>query len=157
MSSSSTREASAERKTVSEVSSREDRAQASPVAALAVLFAVCAGVSLYATVLAGAIPDVDDRSAAGPTLDRVADAASDGGVVAPERLAGIRDRGPTGRRLNVSLVAGGRAWYVGPTVPATQSSAAERVDRVDRADRLVSVRFGPGRVEPGRLSVAVWP
>ncbi|MDS0297961.1 hypothetical protein NDI76_04335 [Halogeometricum sp. S1BR25-6] len=156
MSSSSTREPSTERGTASDASGEGTRAQASPVAALAALFAVCAGVSLYATVLAGAVPVVDERSTAGPTLDRVADAASDGGVVAPARLAEARDRGPAGRRLNVSLAADGREWGVGPAVPGDSSDAADRTNRVDRAGRLVSVRLAPGRVEPGRLSVAVW-
>ena len=161
MSSSSTRESSGADSAVGG-DGRCGRAQSSPVAALAALFAVCAGVSLYATVLAGAVPVVDERSAAGPTLDRVADAASDGGVVAPDRLAATLDRGPAGRRLNVSLVVDGRAWYVGPAIPAARSAAANRADgagganRVDRAGRLVSVRLAPGRVEPGRLSVAVW-
>lgn len=156
MSSSSTRDSSAERGRKSEATGRSGRAQASPVAALAALFAVCAGVSLYATVLAGAIPVVDDRAAADPTLDRVADVTSDGGVVAPDRLAEVRGRGPVGRRLNVSLVAGGRAWHVGPAVPASLSPSTDRTDRADRASRLVSVRLGDARVEPGRLSVVVW-
>lgn len=149
MSSSWTRESSTERgreASASDANGRSDRAQTSPVAALAALFAVCAGVSLYATVLGGAIPVVD-RGVADPTLDRVRDGASDGGVVAPARLAEARDRGPAGRRLNVSLAADGREWHVGPAVPPRVT---------DRADRLVSVRLGPGRVEPGRLSVAVW-
>ncbi|MDS0293559.1 DUF7285 family protein [Halogeometricum luteum] len=165
MSSSSTREPSAERALGGDASGRGARAQASSVAALAALFAVCAGVSLYATVLAGAVPVVDERDAADPTLDRVADAASDGGVVAPDRLSGTPDYRPAGRRVNVTLVADDRVWHAGPAVPPAASAATGRADRtkptghadrIDRAGRLVSVRLGPGCVEPGRLSVAVW-
>lgn len=123
------------------------RAQASPVAALAALFAVCAGVSLYATVLGGSVPLVQGGGVADPTLDRVHDAASDGGVTAPDRLAAATTRGPEGYRLNVSLAVANERWTAGPAAPRSAT---------DRASRLVSVRLAPGRVEPGRLSVVVW-
>ena len=123
------------------------RAQASPIAALAALFAVCAGLSLYATVLGGSVPLVQGGGVADPTLDRVHDAATDGGVAAPDRLDRAATRGPDGHRLNVSLTVADEAWTVGPSVPGGAT---------DRASRLVSVRLAPGRVEPGRLSVVVW-
>ncbi|SFR37728.1 DUF7285 family protein [Halogeometricum limi] len=130
------------------------RGQASPVAALVALFAVCAGLSLYATVLGGSIPVVAEQTVAAPTLDRAVDDVSDGGVVSLDRLASA-DAGryaPDGRSVNVSLTfdtASGHDydWAVGPRAPARAT---------DRASRPVSVRLGPGRVDAGRLAVVVW-
>lgn len=136
MSSSSTREARA-----------RGRAQASPVVALVALFAVCAGLSLYVAVLGGSIPAVEERDIAPATLDRVHDAASDGGMTDPAALDDAAERGPASHRLNVSLAVDGERWTVGPAVPPNAS---------DRAGRLVSVRRAPGRVDPGRLAVVVW-
>lgn len=121
------------------------RGQTEPLAALVALFAVCAGVSLYATVLGGVAPAAD-RDLADPALERVRDAASEGGAVRPCALSTAVDAGPDGRRLNATLSAGDRRWSVGPTPPA----------RADRASRAASVRLAPGRVRPGRLSVRVW-
>ncbi|WP_363467435.1 DUF7285 family protein [Halogeometricum borinquense] len=126
---------------------RQARAQTSPVAALAALFAVCAGLSLYVTVLGGSVPLLEDRAVADPTLDRVHDVIDDGGVVDAERLPDAMTRGPDGRRLNVTLTASDDVWTVGPAVPQ---------EATDRASRLVSVRLSPGQVEPGRLTVVVW-
>ena len=126
---------------------RSDRAQASPIAALVALFAVCAGVSLYATVIDGSIPAADGRNVAESTLDRVHDVVNNGGVVDPEPLSDAEESGPDGRRLNVTLTTDTREWSVGPPIPTRAT---------DRASRLVSVRLAPGRVEPGRLSAVVW-
>ncbi len=124
---------------------RRRRGQTEPLAALVALFAVCAGVSLYATVLGGSIP-VADRDASEPTLERVRDAAATNGAVRPDALSAAVDAGPDGRRVNATLAARGRRWSVGPSTPAA----------TDRASRAVSVRLGPGRVAPGRLTVRVW-
>lgn len=121
------------------------RAQTEPLAALVALFAVCAGVSLYAAVLGGSIPDTG-RDLSDPALERIRDAASDAGAVRPRALSAAVDAGPDGRRVNATLSAGDRRWSVGPTPPP----------RADRASRPVSVRLAPGRVTPGRLAVAVW-
>ena len=121
------------------------RGQTEPLAALVALFAVCAGVSLYATALGGSIPTAD-RDLSAPTLDRVHDAGSRAGVVHPRTLSTAVDAGPDGRGVNATLSADGRRWSVGPTPPA----------RADRASRTVSVRLGPGRIAPGRLTVRVW-
>lgn len=123
------------------------RGQASPVAALAALFAVCAGLSLYATVLGGSVPAVGTGGVADPTLSRVHEAATAGGVTDPGRLPDAATHGPDGRRLNVTLSVGDDRWTAGPAVPS---------DARDRASRLVGVRLAPGDVEPGRLSVVVW-
>lgn len=121
------------------------KGQVEPTAALAALFAVCAGVGLYAGVLGGAVAPAE-RDLAEPTLERVHDATSDGGVVAPDALPAGRAAGPEGHELNVTLAAGDRAWTAGPPPPPA----------ADRAARPASVRTAPGRIEPGRLRVAVW-
>ena len=125
--------------------SQTRRAQTEPFAALVALFAVCAGVSLYATALGGAIPAAD-RDVSGPSLERVRDAASDDGAVRPDALSAAVDAGPDRRCVNATLSARDRRWSVGPATPA----------RADRASRTVSVRLAPGRITPGRLTVVVW-
>ena len=121
------------------------RAQVEPLAALAALFAVCVGLSVYAGVLAGA-GEPSDRDLAGPTLSAVDDAVTVRGVVDPARLDRALDRAPSGTHLSVALTTDERRWTAGssPTV------------RGDRAAKHVSVRLGPGRVRVGRLRVVVW-
>jgi hypothetical protein len=116
-----------------------------PLAALAALFAVCVGLSVYALVLADAGRPTD-RDLAEPTLATAGDAVSVRGVAHPARLDRALDARPSGTRLNVTLTTDSRAWSVGPT-PAVHG---------DRATRRVSVRLGPGRVRVGRLRVVVW-
>lgn len=121
------------------------RAQVEPLAALAALFAVCVGLSLYTVVLV----DVDrpvDRDLAGPTLTAVEDAVSHRGVVLPTRLDRAVDHAPSGRALNVTLATADRRWTVGPS-PGPDG---------DHASRVVSVRVGPGRIRAGTLRVVVW-
>ena len=124
---------------------RRRRGQTEPLAALVALFAVCAGVSLYATVLGGALP-VADRDLSDPTLERVRDAATRAGVVRPDALSTAVDAGPDGYGVNATLSAADRRWSEGPPVPA----------RADRASRSVSVHLDPGRIAPGHLTVRVW-
>ncbi|MFB6108842.1 MAG: hypothetical protein ABEJ82_08395 [Haloplanus sp.] len=123
------------------------RAQAEPTAALVVFLAVCAGVTAYATALDAAVPPVD-RDVAAPTLDRVVDALSTGGVADPNRTARALGAAPAGYRLNVTVAAAGRRWRAGPTPPDATTG--------DHAVRRTSVRLGPGRVRPGRVRVEVW-
>lgn len=125
-----------------------DRGQASPLAALAALFAVCTGVSIYVVALGGTVAVGDDRAYAEPTLHRVGDELADGGVADPETLDTARSAAPDGRRLNVTLTAGDRRWTAGPTPP--------KEGPTDAASRTTSVRLGPGSVVPGRLRVEVW-
>lgn len=125
-----------------------DRGQASPLAALAALFAVCTGVSIYVVALGGAVPVGDDGAHADPTLHRVSGELSEGGVVDPSTLDAARSAAPAGHRLNVTLAADGRRWAVGPRPPTGE--------RTDAASRTTSVRLGPGSVAPGRLRVEVW-
>jgi hypothetical protein len=128
--------------------SRQSRAQVSPLAALAALFAVCTGVSIYVVALGGSLPVDGERDVAEPTLRRVAAAVSDGGVTDPATLARAQSVTPAGRRVNVTLTADSRRWAAGPVPPEATST--------DRASRVTSVRLAPGVVVPGRLRVEVW-
>ncbi|RDI71230.1 DUF7285 family protein [Halopelagius longus] len=125
-----------------------ERGQASPLAALVALFAVCTGVSIYVVALGGTAALGDDRTYADPTLHRVSEELADGGVADPSALGTAQSAAPDGRRLNVTLTAGDRRWTAGPTPPNGTPT--------DAASRTTSVRFGPGSVVPGRLRVAVW-
>lgn len=106
---------------------------------------MCVGIGIYAGVLES-VMDPTDRDLSEPTLDTVHAELHQGGVVSPERLSAGHRAGPRGYELNVTLVTGGQSWTVGPSVPP-----AADTDR-----RTVSIRTAPGRVEPGRLQVAVW-
>jgi hypothetical protein len=123
-----------------------------PFAALAALFAVCVGLSMYAVVLAdaGAVGE-SERDVAAPTLTAVHDAVTVGGIVLPARLDRALAERPTGLRLAVVLRTADRRWTVGPPLPA----ATDRTSQA-QAQRPVSVRLGPGRLDVGRLRVVVW-
>ena len=121
------------------------RGSVEPIAAVAALLAVTAGLGLYAGVLDDARPETD-RDVATPTLDRVYDRTSELAVVVPDGIDAARRAGPDGYRVNVTLWADGRRWTAGPEPPA----------RADRASRSVSVRLAPGRLRAGRLRVEVW-
>jgi hypothetical protein len=126
------------------------RGQVEPAAALAAVFAVCLGLSLYAGVATDAVstgrladgPDGTARQAA----DAVADAARSTGAVVPGRLAGALDAGPSGHRLNATLRTADRRWTVGPAPPTRASVARTRV----------TARVGPAEVVPATLRVEVW-
>lgn len=122
------------------------RAQVEPLAALAAVFAVCVGLALYAGVLSSVTPETS-RDLAEPTLDRVHDRLSTGGILVPDRLGSARAVGPDGYDLNLSVTADDRRWSVGPAPPVTAA---------DTASRATGVRVTPGRVASGRLRVVVW-
>ena len=122
------------------------RGMVEPTAALFALFAVCAAVTCYVSVLGDATARTD-RGLADETATRVHDALSENGSVSPHRLPHAEGRGPSGHRLNVTVDAAGRSWARGPTPPATAT---------DRAERRTSVRLGRGRVAAGLLRVVVW-
>ncbi|MGQ4555749.1 DUF7285 family protein [Halobellus sp. GM3] len=129
------------------------RAQTTPIVALVALFAVCAGVSLYATTLGGVTPSENENALAGPTLDRVHDAVSDGGVLSPVALTRAREVAPDGYRVAVAVTTSGRRWTNGRQPP---SEMAAKSIAVDSAQRPVSVAMGDGDVVWGRLRVWVW-
>ena len=125
------------------------RGQTTPVVALVALFAVCAGVSLYATTLVDVTPTGTGNALAEPTLDRVYDATSEGGVVSPAELFRAERVGPDGYRVAVAVTADDDRWRAGDSPPAAS-------DDVDTAARTVAVATADGRVVWGRLRVRVW-
>ncbi|MFB6091712.1 MAG: hypothetical protein ABEK02_01735, partial [Haloquadratum sp.] len=131
------------------------RGQTTPIAALVALFAVCAGLSLYATTLGAVTPKATTDRLADPTLDRVYDVVSDGGVVDPTRLSRGEAVAPDGYRVAVSVAAAtsDRRWRYGPHPPGDGESGS---GTVDRATRPVSVQTRDGAVVWGRLTVRVW-
>lgn len=122
------------------------RGQVEPLAAIVAVFAVGAGLALYAGALSDALPGRADASAQ-PTLDSVERAVSDDGAVEPSQLSSALDAVAGGHRLNLTLVTHERQWTVGATPPSTARNATTRV----------GVRTAPGTVRPGRLTVRVWP
>lgn len=121
-------------------------AQTEPFAALVAVAVVGLALGAYAGAFEAAVPDPVDRNPAQQTADRVERALTVGGVVRPERLADATDAGPSGYRVNATLVAGNTTLSTGPEAPET----------ADTATRRVSVHRGAGTVAPGRLEVHVW-
>jgi len=127
------------------------RGQTTPVVALVALFAVCAGVSLYATALDGVAPTGTGTGTtlAEPTLERVYDAVADGGVVSPVGLHRAERVAPDGHRVAVAVVTDDGRWTTGRRPPAGSEG-------VDTADRTVAVSTADSGVVWGRLRVWVW-
>lgn len=130
------------------MSSSSDRAQVEPLAALAAVFAVGVGLSLYAGALDATLPQLtSEREVAPAAADRVLDEASTGAAVEPPLGEPVTAARPTGYELNATLGTGDATWTGGPPVP----------DRAECERRDVSVHVEPGRVRPGSLEVCVWP
>lgn len=125
------------------------RGQTTPIVALVALFAVCAGVSLYATTLEEVTPTGTGNALAEPTLDRVYGATSDGGVVSPVGLTRTRRVAPDGYRVAVAVTTDDGRWTNGNRPPSTAGNA-------DTAARPVAVSMGDGDVTWGHLRVWVW-
>jgi hypothetical protein len=134
------------------------RAQTEPLAVLAALFAVGAGLALYAGVVDTTLGGDEDRNV-DPTLRRVWDAVSEAGVLVPTNLSDGLAVGPEGREIRITVTSqpshgnrdtaatpDNRTWTAGPETPPDAASAS----------RTASVRVGPGRVRSGRLRVEVW-
>ncbi|WP_144901783.1 DUF7285 family protein [Halobellus captivus] len=141
------------------------RAQTTPLVALIALFAVCTGLSLYATTLGVVTPGETANALAEPTLERVYDEVSDGGVVSPVGLPDDGPATPDGYRVAVAVTTSRGTWTNGrhPPEPAatvdadgTGSSAATGSTAVDAAERPVSVSMADGDVVWGTLRVWVW-
>lgn len=126
------------------------RAQTTPLVALIALFAVCTGISLYAAGLDSMLPTGTDNELADPTLDRVHDAVSTGGVVDPVALLRASRVAPDGYRVAVAVRTARGRWTNGRRPPSDGRPG------VDRATRPVSVAAGGGEVIWGRLTVWVW-
>ena len=125
------------------------RGQTTPVVALVALFAVCAGVSLYATTLVDVTPTGTENALAEPTLERVYDAVSEGAVVSPTGLSRTRRVAPDGYRVAVAVTTEEGRWTNGNRPPAGSEG-------VDTAARPVAVSTADGGVSWGRLRVWVW-
>lgn len=123
-----------------------DRGQVEPLAALAAVLAVSAGLVVYAGVLDEAIPEQPESETPTTILDSVHRSLQTAGVASPDRLATAAATVPDGWQANVTLSAGGQRWHRGPEPP----------DGADRATRRVSVRVAPKQIEPGQLRVVVW-
>lgn len=122
------------------------RGQVEPLAALAAVAAVCAGLALYVGALDDARPAESETRIAQTVADRIAGKAGELGAIDPDA---IRDYGtdlPDGYRANVTLRTAAGTWHAGPRPPGSAL----------RAERDVSVRSAPARIGPGRLSVVVW-
>lgn len=127
-----------------------DRAAVEPVAALVALVAVGAALGLYTVALDDAAPD-RDRDLATTTLDRIEREAAVGGVVDPERIAGI-DRGSL-PPATVELETRHGTWrtWLGVDAPGDEPVP----DAVDTAERSVTVRVAPGENVPGTIRVVI--
>ena len=123
-----------------------DRATTEPIAALVAVFAVSAGLALYAGVLDETLAmATSDRDIAAPTADAVERRLTDTGVVDPTRIDDSLRATPAGYEGNVTLRAE-RRWTAGDRPPA--DAATDR--------RTVSVALGPATVRRGTLRVRVW-
>jgi hypothetical protein len=121
------------------------------LAALAALFAVTVGLSLYAGALGMAVPAPGRAPDASNALDTVAGAAAaPTGVVEPGRLDEAVAAVPATLRVNASLRFGTRTMRAGPPLPDRTATDTAR------AARRVGVRRSPRQVTVGRLRVVVW-
>lgn len=119
------------------------RGYVEPLAALAAVFAVAVGLTVYVGGLQTALAP-GDRSVAETVLDDIVTEATTMGVL---EAAAIRSaEPPAGWQANVTLATRDGRWTTGPTPPAAADSATRRV----------SVRLAPGTVRPGRLTVEAW-
>ena len=122
------------------------RGQVEPLAALAAVLAVSAGLVIYADTLEDAVTPAPERETPEVVLDGVERALEETGVADPARLESAMAALPSGWHGNLTLRAGGREWSRGPTPPSG----------ADRATARVSVRVAPTKVRPGQLRVVVW-
>lgn len=119
------------------------RGYVEPIAALAAVFALAVGLTLYAGTLQTAT-DGDERRIARTALESLTQDGERLGVLRPDRLRAARV--PAGWSANLTLVSPAGRWTTGEVPPADARRASKRV----------AVRLGPGDVRPGRLRVAIW-
>ncbi|GAA0293112.1 DUF7285 family protein [Halarchaeum salinum] len=122
------------------------RAQVEPTAALAAVLALTVALGIYAS--AYAIVPTGHESPTTPTTTALAALDDDigPGPVDPMTLGSAVRALPVTGSLNATLRTPTRVWSVGPPRPR----------RADVASAPLPVRVEPGRVRPGRLTVAVW-
>lgn len=122
------------------------RATTEPLATLVAVFAVSAGLALYAGILDDSISQATgERDLATPTADAVERELTTAGVVNPGRVPSSLTAVPDGYRANVTVRADQR-WTAGPEPPAD----------ADTDRRTVSVALGPATIRRGTLRVRVW-
>lgn len=121
------------------------RGQTEPLAAIAAVLAVGAGIALYAATVDATLTGDGARDAT-PTLRRVWRAVAETGVVPPTDLSRGLDVAPGGLEIRITLTADGERWTAGPDAPPDAATSS----------RTASVRVGPGSVRVGRLRVEVW-
>ncbi|WP_182013141.1 DUF7285 family protein [Haloquadratum walsbyi] len=130
----------------------ECRAQTSPIVALIALFAVCVGVSLYATTLTDIFQSSSDRELAGPTADRIIDIHAPGGVLDPTNVTVAPTSAsmsvPRGYQANISIYTDSDEWQYGPHPPVDNT-------HTDSVTRSVGVAVDSG-VDWGIIIVRVW-
>lgn len=123
------------------------RGQTEPIAALAAVFVLGLGLSLYAGALDATLPTLStDRELAPTAADRLEATATRFGAIDPPLNGRVAQARPTGHRLNATLRTAAGRWTGGPPRP----------DRPDCVERRVTVRVAPARVRPGILEVCVW-
>ena len=122
------------------------RGQVEPLAALAAVFAVSVGLTVYAGVLDDAIPGQPAPETPETVLEGVDRSLESAGVTHPARLNAAMATVPDGWHANLTLTVADQQWQRGPTPPSS----------VDRERRRVSVRVAPQRIEAGQLRVVVW-
>jgi len=119
------------------------RGYVEPVVAIAAVFAVAAGLTIYVGSLGDAL-GTDDRSVATTVLEDLRSQGATLGVVEPTHLAAATV--PPGWHANVTLATADGRWSRGPRPPST----------ADGATTEVAVRLDPGEIRPGRLTVEAW-
>lgn len=123
----------------------DEGGQVEPLAAVVAVVAVCVGFTLYAGVLAGEYEE-PERATSDVVADRTVGAVTTVGVVEPANLDRAGPSTPAGWQVHVRLASSGTVWTHGPEPPPEANSQTRRV----------SVRHGPGRIQPGGLTVTVW-
>lgn len=144
------------------------RGQTDPLAALAAVFAVGVGLTVYAGVVADAYPGTSERAVEDVVLERTwNDVAADGVYdEANDDLSVVADLVPPGYGARVEITAvghdGDRTTVGSFSVDPTGDAALEADDPPSdtrTASRSVAVRLEdapPGDVRGGTLRVEVW-
>lgn len=122
------------------------RGQVEPLAAIAAVLAVCAGLTLYAGTVDEFVGDSGERETVDIALDATVDSLSTAGVVSPKEVHSVDEAIPQGWHANVTVTADGVNQSAGPTPPPGASEGSRRV----------GVQVEPGTVRPGRVTVVVW-
>lgn len=162
------------------------RGQTEPLAALAAVFAVSVGITLFVGAYGGATSHQTDRNLAEPTLERTVDRIGDGGTVDPRWITIAEERisesgspadgtqplgnppGVDNSSTEVQSEEGVPEWFrsLSPngyhhniTILAGNrrwSAGPRPANDATTASRRITVERAPGEVESGRLIVEVW-